>query len=82
MMIFSKDMDIVRLIPTMIALYLASLLEAGKSRHMACSIISPVGDLSCSPRLALVCPEAPSTFSCLYEKVDGTQLCMNTFMMK
>ena len=31
MIIFSKDTEITRLIPAMIALYSASLLEAGKS---------------------------------------------------
>ena len=52
----------VRLIPAMIASYSASLLEAGKSRRMACSIISPVEALSYSPSSTLVCREVPSTF--------------------
>ena len=62
MMIFSEDTEIARSIPTIIASYSASLLEAGKSKCMACFIISPVGALSYSPSPAPVCREAPSTF--------------------
>ena len=62
MIIFSEDTKIARSIPTMIASYSASLLEAGKSIRMACSIISPIGALSCNSSPALVCHEAPSTF--------------------
>ena len=62
MIIFFKDTEIVRSIPTMMASYSASLLEAGKSKRMAYSIISPIRALSCSPRSAPVCREAPSTF--------------------
>ena len=40
----------------------SSLLEEGKSKRMACSIISPVGASSCSPSQALVCREVASTF--------------------
>ena len=53
MMIFSEDLEIARLIPGMIASYSASLFEARKSKCMACSIISPVGALCCSPSPAL-----------------------------
>ena len=42
MMIFSKDTEIARSIPAMIASYSASLLEAGKSKCIACSIIFPL----------------------------------------
>ena len=62
MMIFSKDTKIARSILAMIVLYLASLLEVGKSKCMACSIISSIRALSCSPSLTLVCSEALSTF--------------------
>ena len=62
MIIFSEDMEIARSIPAMIASYSASLLEARKSKRMACSIISLVGALSCSPNLTLLYHEAPSTF--------------------
>ena len=62
MMIFSEDTEIARLIPDMIASYSASLLEAGKSKRMACYIISLIKALSFSPSLTLVCREAPSTF--------------------
>ena len=54
--------EIERLIPTMIASYSASLLEARKSKCMTCSIISLVGALSCSPSLTPICCEVPSTF--------------------
>ena len=62
MMIFSEDTEITRSSPTIIALYSASLLEAGKSKHMAYFIISPVGDLSCNPNLDPVYRKATSTF--------------------
>ena len=55
MMIFSEDTEIARSIQTMIASYSASLLEAGKSKRMACSIISSIGALICSPSSASVC---------------------------
>ena len=42
MMIFSEDMEMARSSPTMIASYLASLLEAGKFKRMACSMTSLV----------------------------------------
>ena len=51
-----------RSIPAMIASYSASLLEAGKSKHMVCSIISSVEALSYSPSPAPVYRKAPSTF--------------------
>ena len=47
MMIFSEDTNIARSIPASIASYSVSLLNAGKSNRMACSILSPVGALSC-----------------------------------
>ena len=62
MIIFSEDTEITRSIPAVIASYSASLLEAGKSKRMACSIISPVGALSCNSSSAPVCHEAPFTF--------------------
>ena len=62
MMIFSEDMEIVRSSLTIIASYLASLLEEGKSKLMACSNISPVRASSCSPSSAPVYLEEQSTF--------------------
>ena len=47
MMSFYEDIDFARSIPAMITSYSVSLLDAGKSSRMACSIISPVGALSC-----------------------------------
>ena len=59
---FFEDIEIMRSIPVMIASYSTSLLEAGKSKRMVCSIISPTGALSCSPSSDPICHEAPSTF--------------------
>ena len=75
MMIFSEDTKIARSISTMIASYLASLLEMGKSKRMACSIISPVGALSCSPSLAPFCREMPSTFRVHHPELFGSISC-------
>ena len=75
MMIFSEDIEIARSIPTMIASYLASLLEAGKFRRMGCSMISPVEALSCSPKRAPVCHEPPSTFRIHQSKLSNSISC-------
>ena len=72
MMIFSVDTEIARSSSAMIASYSASLLEAGKFKHMACSMTSHVGALSCSPRPALVCHEAPSTFRVHHLELSGS----------
>ena len=61
MMIFSEDTKIARFIRARIASYSASLLDAGKSNHIACSILSPIGALSCKLTLAPVCQEATPT---------------------
>ena len=61
MMIFSKDTNVTRSISTRIASYSVSLLDAKKSSHMAYSILSPVGALSCKSTPALAYPEAMST---------------------
>ena len=55
MMIFSEDTKVARLILAKITSYSVSLLEAGKSSHMAYSILYPVGALSCNPTLAPIC---------------------------
>ena len=62
MMIFSEDTEIARSILAMIASYSTSLLEAGKYKCMAYTIISPVEALSYSPISAPICREASSTF--------------------
>ena len=72
MMIFSEDMEVARLSSTLIASYSASLLEMGKFKRMACSMTSPVGDLSCSPRSAPVYLEAPSTFRVHHPEPSGS----------
>ena len=46
MMLFFEDTDVARSIPARIASYSVSLLDAGKSNPMACSIHSPIGALS------------------------------------
>ena len=43
------DRGVTRLIPARIASNSVSLLDAGKSTHMACSATSQVGALSCKP---------------------------------
>ena len=75
MIIFSEDTEIARSILAMIASYLASLLEAGKSKCMACFIISLVGALSYSPRSAAVCLEVPSTFRVHQPELSGFISC-------
>ena len=61
MMIFTEDTEVARSISARIASYSASLLDAGKSNRIACSILSPVGALSCKPTPAPFYREAPST---------------------
>ena len=51
------------------------LLEVGKSKRKACSIISPIGDFSCSPRPTLICHEAPSTFRVHQLEQSGSISC-------
>ena len=60
MMSFFEDTDFARSIPTRIASYSVSLLDAGKSSCMAYSILSLIGALSCKLTPALVWQEAPS----------------------
>ena len=75
MIIFYEDMEITRSISTMIASYLASLLEAGKSKRMACSIISLVRALSSSLKPAPVYREVPSTFRVHLPELSGSISC-------
>ena len=75
MMIFYEDTEIARSSPAMIASYSASLLEAKKSRRMACSMTSPVGALSCNPKQVPVCCEALSTFRVHQPELYGSISC-------
>ena len=75
MMIFFKDMEIERSIPARIASYFASLLDAGKSSRIACSIRSLVGDLSCKPTPAPVFQEVPSTLRIHQSALPGSASC-------
>ena len=61
MISFSEDTDLSGSIPVRIASYSISLLDEGKSSRVACSILSPVGALSCKPTLAPIWQEALST---------------------
>ena len=75
MMIFLEDMEITRSSPDMIASYSASLLKEKKFICMACSLASPVEDLSCSPRMTPVCREASSTFRVHQLELSGFISC-------
>ena len=75
MMIFSENTEIAKSSLAMIASYSASLLEAGKFSCMAYSMTSPVGALSCSPRPAPICHEAPSTFKVHQPKLSSSISC-------
>ena len=57
-----EDTEIVRSTPARIASYSASYLEVGKSRRMACFIISLVEALSCNPSPTPAYHKAPSIF--------------------
>ena len=46
MMSFFEDTDFARSILARIASYSVSLLDVGKSSHIICSILSPVGGMS------------------------------------
>ena len=54
MMIFFEDMKIMRSTPARIASYSVSSLDVGKSNRIVCSILSPVGALSCKPTPDLI----------------------------
>ena len=47
--------------PAIMVSYSDSLLEALKPKRTACSILSPIGEVNCSPMPAPDCLEAPST---------------------
>ena len=49
MIIFSEDTNVAWSFPSRIASHFVSLLDTGKSSHMAYSILSLVGALSCKP---------------------------------
>ena len=54
-----------------VALYSDSLLEALNPRQIACSILSPDGDLNCKPIPAPVCLDAPSMLSIHQSELSG-----------
>ena len=82
MMIFSEDTKIVRSIQDRIALYSASLLDAGKSNLIAYSIFSPGGALSCKLTLTPVCREASSTLRTHQSVLPGFASCWGIFAKK
>ena len=61
MMSFSEYTYFVRFTQARISSYSVSLLYAGKSSWMACSIISPIGALNCKLTPAPVWQEVSST---------------------
>ena len=75
MMIFSKDTDVARSISASIASYSVSILDVGKSSCMACSILSPIGALSCKPHPAPVCQEVSSTLRIHQPVLLGSTSC-------
>ena len=60
-MSFYEDIDFARSIMIRIFSYLVSLLDVGKSSHMACFIVSPIGGLSCKATPSSVWREVLST---------------------
>ena len=75
MMVFSEDTYVVRSIPARIDSYSISLLDAGKSSRMACSILSPVGALSCNPTLAPVYQDEPFALRIHRPVLSGSASC-------
>ena len=57
--------------PTRMASYSDSLLEVPNSIRIACSILSPDGDLNCKPMPAPVCLDAPSMLSIHQSELSG-----------
>ena len=75
MIIFCEDTEIVRSILARIASYSASLLDAGKSNRIACSILSPVGALSYKLTPTLVFRKALSTLRIHQSALLGSASC-------
>ena len=82
MTIFSEDTEIARSIPVRIASYSASLLDMGKSNRITCSILSPVGALSCKSTPTPVCWEEPSTLRIHQLAIPGSASCWGTSAKK
>ena len=79
MMIFSEDTEIVKSLSARIASYSASLLEARKSNHIACSILSLFRALSCKPTPAPICREALSTLRIHQSALPGSSSYVGIF---
>ena len=75
MIIFFEDTEIARFVPARIALYPASLLDAGKSNHIAYSILSLVMAFSCRPTPAPVYREALSKLRTHQSSFPGSASC-------
>ena len=65
-----------------IASYSFSLLDAGKSSRMTCSILSPFGALSSNSNPAPVCREAPSTLRIHQSVLLGYASCWRIYAKK
>ena len=57
--------------PARMASYSDSLLETLNPSRIACSILSPDGDLNCKPMPAPVCLDAPSMLSIHQSELSG-----------
>ena len=75
MMIFSKDIEIMKFILARITSYSASLLDAGKSNRITCSILSSVWALSYKQTPAPVFREVPSTLRIHQSALPGSDSC-------
>ena len=81
-MIFFEDRNVARSISARIVSYSVSLLDAGKSSSMACSILSPVGVLSYKPTPTPICREAPSTLRIHQLELSGSASCWGISVKK
>ena len=64
------------------ALYYNSLLEAPNPSRIACSILSPDGDLNCKPMPAPVCLDAPSMLSIHQSEMSGSASDWGSYAVK
>ena len=69
-------------IPTRIASYSISLLDAGKSNRMAYSTLSPIGAFSCKLTPAPVWREDPSTLKIHQPLLSWTTFAWGSFVRK
>ena len=68
---FSTDKVVASSSPVRMASYSDSLLEALNPSRIACSILSPDGDLNCKSMPAPVCLDVPSMLSIHQSELSG-----------